>query len=106
MCAPTARQSRSRSARTRRREDQPVDPCQPAGPLAASEHVMMTSHPIRSTIIFSATLFILATAVFPLHGQAPKAKSKGQNGSVLGYDDTPYLPGQKWRVHDSKRPHP
>jgi hypothetical protein len=22
----------------------------------------------------------------------------------LGYEDTPFLPGQKWRVHDSKRP--
>ncbi len=24
----------------------------------------------------------------------------------LGYQDTPFLPGQKWRVHDSKRPQP
>ena len=24
----------------------------------------------------------------------------------LGYDDTPFLPGDKWRVHDSKRPQP
>jgi hypothetical protein len=24
----------------------------------------------------------------------------------LGYDNTPYLPGGKWRVHDVKRPHP
>jgi Domain of Unknown Function (DUF1080) len=24
----------------------------------------------------------------------------------LGYDDTPQLPGQKWRVHDIDRPHP
>jgi len=23
-----------------------------------------------------------------------------------GYDDTPFLPDGKWRVHDSKRPHP
>jgi hypothetical protein len=26
--------------------------------------------------------------------------------SALGYEDTPVLPGQKWRVHDIKRPHP
>lgn len=26
--------------------------------------------------------------------------------SPVGYDDTPMLPGQKWRVHDSKRPAP
>ena len=24
----------------------------------------------------------------------------------IGYDDTPLLPGSKWRVHDSKRPRP
>ncbi len=24
----------------------------------------------------------------------------------LGYDNTPYLPGGKWRVHDKNRPHP
>jgi hypothetical protein len=24
----------------------------------------------------------------------------------IGYDDTPMLPGQNWRVHDIKRPHP
>jgi hypothetical protein len=24
----------------------------------------------------------------------------------LGYDNTPYLPGTKWRVHDISRPHP
>jgi len=23
-----------------------------------------------------------------------------------GFEDTPYLPGQKWHVHDSRRPHP
>ena len=24
----------------------------------------------------------------------------------LGYDNTPFLPGTKWRVHDINRPHP
>src|SRR6185312_14950078 len=24
----------------------------------------------------------------------------------LGYDNTPILPGTKWRVHDIRRPHP
>jgi len=24
----------------------------------------------------------------------------------LGYEDTPFLPGQRWRVHDGKRPQP
>ncbi len=27
-------------------------------------------------------------------------------GAQLGYEDTPFLPGQKWRVHDSRRPYP
>ncbi len=29
-----------------------------------------------------------------------------QNGRKLGYDDTPFLPGGKWRVHDGARPQP
>jgi hypothetical protein len=29
-----------------------------------------------------------------------------QGGRKVGYDDTPFLPGDKWRVHDGKRPQP
>lgn len=28
------------------------------------------------------------------------------NQAPVGYDDTPWLPGAKWRVHDSRRPQP
>lgn len=39
--------------------------------------------------------------------QAKKKKKKGPEGPpAIGYDDTPFLPDQKWRVHDIKRPHP
>ncbi|MBI4893929.1 MAG: DUF1080 domain-containing protein [Acidobacteria bacterium] len=29
-----------------------------------------------------------------------------QKNHDLGYDNTPQIPGQTWRVHDDKRPHP
>jgi hypothetical protein len=29
-----------------------------------------------------------------------------QKDRTLGYDDTPVIPGQKWRVHDATRPRP
>jgi len=29
-----------------------------------------------------------------------------QQNHELGYDNTPQIPGQKWRVHDNTRPHP
>jgi hypothetical protein len=37
-----------------------------------------------------------------LNGQ----ESKRNRTAPEGYEDTPYLPGQKWRVHDLKRPRP
>jgi hypothetical protein len=33
-------------------------------------------------------------------------ESEEYRTSPVGYDDTPFLPGQPWRVHDIKRPHP
>ncbi|MBK9167103.1 MAG: DUF1080 domain-containing protein [Bryobacterales bacterium] len=51
----------------------------------------------------SASLIVIAaaTCVFLL-----ASDSKQQRSSAPGYDDTPVLPGQPWRVHDIKRPHP
>ncbi len=34
------------------------------------------------------------------------AAQKKNRTAGLGYEDTPLLPGQQWRVHDIKRPHP
>jgi len=48
----------------------------------------------KAWMVALAGLAALGGAAFALQQKAP------------GYDDTPYLPGDKWRVHDSKRPHP
>lgn len=37
---------------------------------------------------------------------AVAAIAVAQRTSPVGYDDTPVLPGQKWKVHDIARPHP
>lgn len=37
---------------------------------------------------------------------AQSAEKKGYRTSPTGYEDTPFLPGGKWRVHDIKRPAP
>jgi hypothetical protein len=42
--------------------------------------------------------FLLAGAIF--------AQTPPQTDHSLGYDNTPYLPGGKWRVHDVSRPRP
>jgi hypothetical protein len=59
----------------------------------------------------SATIVLcLGIAAIPrLAAQNPSgqaAPAKPQRTSPLGYEDTPVLPGQQWRVHDIKRPHP
>jgi hypothetical protein len=46
-------------------------------------------------------LLILLAAAMAM-AQAPKKNRT----SPTGYDDTPLLPGQKWRVHDIARPRP
>jgi hypothetical protein len=50
----------------------------------------------RSALRLSIVLAV-AVAVTSLRGQQP---------SVVGYDDTPMQPDGKWRVHDGKRPRP
>jgi hypothetical protein len=35
-----------------------------------------------------------------------KAGKSAQHAPTMGYEDTPILPGGKWRVHDAKRPQP
>ena len=46
-------------------------------------------------VLTTALLMSIAAA------QAPPRKDH-----TLGYDDTPFLPGGKWRVHDVSRPRP
>ena len=48
-----------------------------------------------------AAAIALAVTVGYVHGFQVKGRT-----SPVGYDDTPVLPDQKWRVHDIKRPHP
>jgi hypothetical protein len=61
--------------------------------------------------LFALTLL----AVLSLSAQTPPPASqkKASNGpppeagdDVRGYNDTPQLPGQKWKVHDMERPRP
>ncbi len=44
--------------------------------------------------------------VLGLFGVAAMAALSFVVGAQLGYEDTPFLPNQKWRVHDAKRPQP
>src|SRR5438309_7176299 len=51
---------------------------------------------MRLRDIITGALFILAAA----------AQTAPRKDHSLGYDDTPYLPDGKWRVHDVSRPRP
>ncbi|HEX2443307.1 MAG TPA: DUF1080 domain-containing protein [Vicinamibacterales bacterium] len=57
-------------------------------------------HTPNHTLKLAAAM--LALAAITLTGAAMGQVPKGQ----LGYDDTPMLPGSKWRVHDGTRPQP
>jgi hypothetical protein len=50
----------------------------------------------RLAITLAGALLVIAVAA-----QTPPHKDR-----TLGYDDTPFQPDRKWRVHDINRPHP
>jgi hypothetical protein len=63
---------------------------------------------------------IFPVALFRLHGESLLSSMKTSIGSIVllavltgsafatgvGYEDTPVIPGQKWKVHDKSRPNP
>jgi hypothetical protein len=51
--------------------------------------------------ILSKIVFALAISIAYGQDAAPKGRT-----SPTGYEDTPVIPGQQWRVHDIKRPRP
>lgn len=53
----------------------------------------------------SMILCAAAIAGYAIYAQQQQHSSRPGIGE-LGYDDTPVLPGQKWRVHDIDRPRP
>lgn len=52
----------------------------------------------------AASAIVAAGALALCLGQAASPDEKKHE--PIGYEDTPMLPGQPWRVHDIKRPHP
>ncbi len=53
---------------------------------------------MRTAILTGAVWLVALTAI--------AQQEKKNRTSPVGYDDTPLLPGQKWRVHDIARPRP
>ena len=68
----------------------------------------LRSYPRRSLLSavagFAAGVALVALLLAP--GTLAQNAKKKNRTSPVGYDDTPVLPGQKWRVHDIQRPHP
>ena len=54
---------------------------------------------MKNTSVFLSVFFLVAGIAL-----SSAAAKKPQNQP--GYSDTPFLPGGKWRVHDSARPRP
>lgn len=52
-----------------------------------------------------AIVFLWGWAL-PSSGQQTPPIVTEPRSSTVGYENTPLLPGQQWRVHDSTRPHP
>jgi hypothetical protein len=59
---------------------------------------------LRFTTIALVVAFIAIAAT--ACAQSPASNPAAHKDHTLGYDDTPFLPGGKWRVHDISRPRP
>jgi len=58
-------------------------------------------------VLCLATLSITAVARFDvIQAKTGQEVAKSSEQEPVGYTDTPFLPGGKWRVHDPNRPHP
>ncbi len=53
--------------------------------------------------IFAASVYVWGAGTA---WNAESAAVSAPQESPIGYTDTPYIPGTKWRVHDINRPHP
>src|SRR4051794_40361080 len=64
---------------------------------------------MKSFLLFAAAAALAAQQPTP---QTPRPPAKGPGipesagDDVRGYNDTPQIPGQKWKVHDMTRPRP
>ena len=56
-------------------------------------------------LLICSTLALSLVAIAVTAADQPKARKKNRT-APLGYEDTPKLPDQPWRVHDLKRPRP
>ncbi|HLV01850.1 MAG TPA: DUF1080 domain-containing protein [Acidobacteriota bacterium] len=66
---------------------------------------MMAVFNTKSVTILAILLII--PAILTLWGEeASSLSQETQTGERPGFTDTPYLPGQEWRVHDATRPYP
>jgi len=59
----------------------------------------------RIALLAAAGVWLAGTAFAQAPAAAKKKKKSGED-NTLGYTDTPQIPGQKWKVHDSSRPRP
>jgi hypothetical protein len=49
---------------------------------------------------------LIAGSLVAQAAEKKKGKKAAPQPHATGYTDTPYIPGQKWRVHDDARPRP
>lgn len=68
-------------------------------------HRLVKNRPWR-VLVAAAVLAAGLAANHRLAVAQEQPKDPCSRTSATGYDDTPYVPGQKWRVHDISRPRP
>ena len=91
-------------ARGRKRAPESCDAWGFRTTLSAMRHPLATLVASVSFASVPCLVSVSCGSVAATHTNAPDASASDPNG--VGYEDTPFLPGGPWRVHDKHRPVP
>jgi hypothetical protein len=75
-------------------------------PLVPARTVLVSYTVMKALLLMAAATALVAQQTPPRPQAKGPANDPAHGDDVRGYNDTPQIPNQKWKVHDMERPRP